>query len=308
LLHAIAQYANQGVPAEGWSMPPGVSTLAVCDPSGMLPTPECPAVVNEIFLAGTEPVQSDTLYRKLQINRETGLMATVFTPPELVEERVYLIVPSEAQEWAHLAGLPTPPQTFDIIQAESASSSEVRIASPPMFAYVHGVVKINGSAGGDGFELYRLQVGQGLNPQRWLQLGQDVHNSVVNGELAEWDTQGLSGLYALQLLVIYQDQRVQSEVVQVTVDNQPPEVTILYPTEGLEIPFPSNGVVLQAEVNDDLALQHVEFFIDGQRISTLTQPPFTLTWRGQSGAHTLRLRATDQAGNTSQAEVAFRIK
>jgi len=308
LLHAIAQHTSQGFPAEGWTMPPGISTLAVCDPSGMLPTPECPAVVNEIFLAGTEPVQFDTLYRKLQINRETGLLATVFTPPELVEERVYLMVPPEAQEWARLAGLPTPPQTFDVIQADSTSSPDAHIASPAMFAYVRGVVRINGNAGGSGFELYRLQVGQGLNPQRWLQVGQDVPNPVANGELGVWDTQGLSGLYALQLLVMFQDQRVQTEVVQVTVDNQPPQVTILNPTKGLEIPPSSSGAVLQAEVSDNLALQGAEFFIDDRLVSTLTQPPFTLTWQGQSGAHTLRVRATDQAGNSSQAEVSFRIK
>jgi hypothetical protein len=275
----------------------------------MLPTPECPAVVNEIFLTGNEPVQFDTLYRKLQINRETGLLATVFTPPELVEERVYLLVPPEAQEWARLVGdLPTPPQAFDVIQAETTSSSDGHISSPAMFAYVRGLVEINGSAGGDGFEVYRLQVGQGLNPQRWLQVGQDTQNPVADGELGIWDTQGLSGLYALQLLVIFQDQRVQTQVVQVTVDNQPPQVILLNPTDGQEIPLSSRGVILQAQVSDDLAIQSAEFFIDDQRVSTLTQAPFTLTWQGRTGVHTLRVRATDQAGNSSQSEVSFRIR
>jgi len=308
LLHALAQYASRELPPDGWPTPPGINTLAVCDPSGMLPTPECPTVVNEIFLAGNEPTQADTLYRKLQINRETGLLATVFTPPELVEERVYLIVPPEAQEWARQAGLPTPPDTYDVILANAPPSPDAQVSSPAMFVSVRGKVTITGTAGGDGFELYRLQVGQGLNPQRWIQVGQEVRQPVIGGELGEWDTQGLSGLYALQLLVVHKDQRVETDTIQVTVDNQPPKVTILYPTEGQEIPLSPNAINLQAQVSDDLALKVVEFYVDNSLIDSLTQGPFTISWRARQGMHTFRVIATDQAGNSSQEETTFRIK
>ncbi|MFN8427315.1 MAG: hypothetical protein U0X87_13800 [Anaerolineales bacterium] len=40
---------------------------------------------------------------------------------------------------------------------------------------------------------------------------------MTNGLLAEWNTEGLSGLYAVQLQVVRTDQRVDSAVVQVTV-------------------------------------------------------------------------------------------
>jgi membrane carboxypeptidase/penicillin-binding protein PbpC len=306
LLHAIAQYASQSLPADGWVMPPGITMLPVCDPSGMLPTSECPTIVNEIFLAGNEPAQFDTLYRKVQINRETGLLATVFTPPELVEERVYLSLPPEAMEWARQSGLSLPPETFDVILTGVEPSAEVRITSPALFSYVRDRVQISGSAGGDGFELYRLQVGQGLNPQRWLQVGQDVRSPVDGGVLGVWDTRGLSGLFAIQLIVIREDQRVQTDVIQVTVDNQPPEVTILSPLEGQELS--SAEIVLQAEIVDDLALKSAEFFIDDRLVSALAQPPFALTWSGRPGEHSLRVRAIDQAGNTSEAEILFRIK
>jgi membrane peptidoglycan carboxypeptidase len=306
LLHAIAQYASQNTPSEGWGIPAGISTLPVCDPSGLLPTPECPAVVNEIFLAGNEPTQADTLYRRLQINRETGLLATVFTPPEQVEERVYLLLPPEAQEWARQAGLPIPPETFDVILSSASASPDARISSPAMFAYVRGQVRVSGSAGGTGFKLYRLQVGQGLNPQRWIQVGQDRNSPASDDLLSVWDTSGLSGLYSIQLTVIYQDQRVQTDVIQVTIDNQPPEVSIISPAEG-QI-SPAGEILLQADVRDDLALKNVEFLVDGRLVSELAQTPFALQWEGSPGDHTLQVRATDQAGNTGQVEITFHIK
>jgi hypothetical protein len=48
-------------------------------------------------------------------------------------------------------------------------------------------------------------------------LGSDVTAPVESGELAQWDTKGLSGLYAVQLLVVRKDQRVDTAVIQVTI-------------------------------------------------------------------------------------------
>ena len=41
----------------------------------------------------------------------------------------------------------------------------------------------------------------------------------VDGVLTEWDTRGLNGLYAVQLVVVRTDQRVETAVTQVTVSN-----------------------------------------------------------------------------------------
>ena len=53
---------------------------------------------------------------EMVLHSETGLLATVFTLPQLVEERVYLVVPPEARSWAESAGLEIPPATYDAIQ------------------------------------------------------------------------------------------------------------------------------------------------------------------------------------------------
>jgi membrane peptidoglycan carboxypeptidase len=84
LWNALMNLATQNQPPDGWLVPAGVTAVDVCDPSGMLPTTDCPSVVSEIFLNGNEPSQADTLFRRLAVNRETGLLATVFTPSELV--------------------------------------------------------------------------------------------------------------------------------------------------------------------------------------------------------------------------------
>jgi membrane peptidoglycan carboxypeptidase len=218
LWNALMQLASQGQPRDGWPIPPGVAVMDVCDPSGLLPTADCPNIVSEVFLNGSEPTQADTLYRSYQVNRETGFLATVFTPPQFVEERVYLIVPPEAQAWAGSAGLPLPPDSYDAIQPPRVNPV-VSITAPALFADVKGKVKIIGTASGTDFAYYRVQVGKGLNPTAWIQVGADMQTPVESGLLAEWDTSGLDGLYAVQLVVVYADQRVETAVIQVTIHN-----------------------------------------------------------------------------------------
>jgi hypothetical protein len=92
----------------------------------------------------------------------------------------------------------------------------VNITSPALFTEVSGQVEINGTAAGDDFVSYRILVGQGLNPRQWIQVAQ-ANEPVTNGLLAEWNTEGLNGLYAVQLQVVRSDQRVETAIIQVTI-------------------------------------------------------------------------------------------
>ena len=216
LFSALIQAVGKGEIPTGWDRPPGVSIIQVCDPSGLLPTPACPNLVTDVFLSGYEPVQADTLYKTYAINRETGLLATVFTPPQLVDERVFLVAPPEAQTWAVASGLAVPPTTYDNIQPPTARDG-LEITSPAMFTQIAGRVTVRGSAAGDGFTHYRLQYGQGLNPTSWVLIGENSSTPVIDGILGEWDTTGLEGLYALQLVLVYEDGRLETTAVQVEV-------------------------------------------------------------------------------------------
>ncbi len=215
LLSSLLQLATASLPADGWAPPPGVSSVDVCDPSGLLPTKDCPTTVTEVFLSGNEPVQSDTLFRTYTINRETGLLATVFTPPELVQDKVFMIVPPEAQAWAKQANIPVAPSAYDAIQAPPAEPN-FHISAPSMFSNVTGKVQFRGTASGANFDHYRLLVGQGLNPQSWIVVAQSS-TRIEDGVLGTWDTTGLSGLYAVELQVVRTDQQIDTAITQVTV-------------------------------------------------------------------------------------------
>jgi len=215
---AIMHSASQDVPPDGWAQPTGVLRLKVCDPSGLLPTAACPNVVDEVFIDGYQPVQADTLYRSYAINRETGFLATVFTPAQLVESRVFMLVPSEAQFWAKAANLPLPPSQYDTLQ-NPVPNPDVNISSPEMFAEIKGKLVIRGTASGADFAYYQLQYGQGLNPEAWMVIGPQGKSPVNKAALAEWDTSGLQGLYSLQLLVVNTDNSLQTATIMVNVNN-----------------------------------------------------------------------------------------
>lgn len=218
LWSVLMRAASSDVSPDDWPQPSGVVRLQVCDPSGLLPTSACPNVVDEVFLDGYQPTQADTLFQTYAVNRETGLLATVFTSPQLVENRVYMIVPSDAQEWAKSAHLPMPPSTYDTIQ-QSPPDPNAHITVPAMFAEIDGKVTVSGSANASNFSYYRLQYGQGLNPQTWVQIGTVSKDLVSEGVLGQWNTQGLNGLYALQLLIVHTDNSITTATVQVLVKN-----------------------------------------------------------------------------------------
>jgi hypothetical protein len=252
-------------------------------------------------------VQTDTLYQIFQINRETGLLATVFTPPDLVEKRTYMVVPSQARQWAESAGIPGPPTAYDTLQAPHVLS-EVHITSPGMFSDGRGTLKILGSAAGKDFLSYRLEYGQGLYPQAWVQIGTDATAPLTESLLGEWDTPGLDGLYALRLMVVRSGQRVDQAVVQVTLDNTPPQVAISYPQEAQQIIAAQEPqVALQAQVNDPF-LANVEFYLDAILVGETSQAPYGVVWQARAGSHTLRVVATDRAGNKAEASLDFKVK
>lgn len=308
LWHALLQYATRDRPAEGWVVPPGISEILVCDPSGLLPTPECPGLVREIFLSGREPTSADNLYRSFRLNRETGRLATLLTRPELIEDRVFMVVPTQAAAWAQQVGIPPLPQAYDLVDVSTSLDPDVTITSPAPYSSVGDRVVIRGTASGPDFKLYRLQIGQGLDPDHWLQLGEDHLEPVEDGELAVWDTTGLSGLYALQLLVMREDQSVQTETVQVSVDNEAPRVSIRFPSEGQHFSVAETEVLtFLVETGDDLGIASVTYWLNGKQLDRRESAPYTATWETRPGEFTLKVRAADQAGNWSEDQIEFSV-
>jgi membrane carboxypeptidase/penicillin-binding protein PbpC len=306
LWHALMQVTVRDLPVMSWDMPSGIVNFQVCDPSGLLPTAACPNVVNEFFLEGRQPVQADTLFQVFQVNAETGLLATVFTPPELVEKRTYMLVPPEARQWAKAAGILTPPTAYDTVR-EPPALPHVHITTPEMFSDGRGMLEIRGGASGSDFVSYRLEYGQGLYPRLWTQIGTDSKWPVTEGLLGRWDTTGLDGLYALRLMVVRSGQRVDQAVVQVTLDNSPPQLAISYPQAGQLVSAAQEPQVALQALAGDPFLKNVEFYMDGVLVGRSSQAPYGVIWASKAGRHTLRVVATDRAGNTGEAKISFSV-
>jgi hypothetical protein len=275
----------------------------------MLPTALCPARVSEVVLSGNEPTGADTLYRSAQVDRETGRLATVFTPPDMVEDRVFLTVPPEAREWARKAGVELAPEAYDAIQAPPVLP-DAHFSSPGMFASVRGQVTLTGTAGGADFNSYWIEVGQGLNPSKWIPVAPDSQTPVTEGSLAVWDTQGLNGLFAVRLMVVHAGQRVESAILPVRVDNQAPSVVISYPADQARF---QTGQVLSFQVaeqtSDFTGLERVEWRVDGVLVGTSRQAPFAWPWKAELGTHRVQAKAYDGAGNVGESkEIELRVE
>jgi 1A family penicillin-binding protein len=115
-----------------FAVPDGIVRAEVCATSGLLPTRYCPKTRQEWFIEGTVPAEYDSLYQLFILDRRTGLIADENTPPEYLEERVYLVLPPEARDWALRQGIPQPPIGAQIVGGEDIPA---RLLSPDPYTF-----------------------------------------------------------------------------------------------------------------------------------------------------------------------------
>ena len=308
LWRAITQYATRDHEVRSWKIPEGVVTMDVCYPSGMLPTDHCPRIVREVFIQGNEPQQVDALYQVLEVNRETGLLASVFTPSAQIEEKVYLAISPEASDWAELNGLPIPPEIYDLERLVSPRE-DLTIASPDNFSFVHGKVSIIGSIPEQDFVSARLQFGRGLNPTSWLQIEDEILLAAENKRLGLWATEDLAdGLYALQLVVVGELQKIEKTSLVLSVDNTPPNISLSPNLDGETIPYQAGKELLfQVEFENDHEIQEVDFYLNSESVSKREVSPFIFPWQMQLGEYELRIVALDHANNKGVLTIKFEV-
>jgi membrane peptidoglycan carboxypeptidase len=308
LWNALMHAAVDNLSVAEWTKPPDIVSVEVCEPSGLLPTIDCPTTVKEWFISGSEPVAYDDLYRSVLINRETNRLATIFTPVEMVEKRTYLMVPPQAQEWASNNGIPSAPTLYDVIQAP-VMLPDAHFIAPSLFGYVAGKVPLIGTATGDDFVSYSLDIGEGINPAAWVEILPARKTRVEDGELTVWDTSGMNGLYVIRLQVVHANQRLETALLQVTVDNTAPRLSVLSPIDQSVVDMANRTMTFQTDAADEVGIARVEWRLDGQVLGSLSSPPYTYPWRAVAGKHTLVVQAYDLAGNASQpVQIQFSVK
>lgn len=305
LWRAVMEYVLSDQPSEGWIMPSEILQVEVCDPSGHLATTYCPYLVQELFLPGTEPIQYDKFYVPVEINRETGKLATILTPLDLIEERVFFIPPPEASWWAEFQGIEQPPLEYEPVIAAEDLNPKVSIEYPSMFSYINGRVRVRGSAVSEGFSYYRLQYGEGLNPSYWILIGENNYEAEERGLLTIWEIEDLEGLYTLQLLVVDRDGRLKSDFIHVTVDNELPIVELDRVPEEIVLSYGEGAeMLLITQVSDNVSIEMVEFVVNNRVIGEVESEPYIWTISMEkAGQYEILARAHDLAGNVGESEV-----
>ena len=161
---------------------------------------------------------------------------------------------------------------------------------------------IKGTVKPEHFQLFKLQFGQGLNPTKWTQIGEERREKIENDELGKWNTVGLNGLYTIQLVAVKLDQTFAVSTVQVTVDNTPPNVKLLTPTDNQEFNLKDESIIIQPDAKDNLSLSFVEIYVDDKKVATNTVALFTTRWKMTAGKHVIYVKAVDAAGNEAESK------
>lgn len=121
--HDFMEEAHRGLPVQEFTPPEGIVNIAICDASGLLPTPDCPRVRREVFIKGTEPTRQDDAYQKFALDGPTGLLWTEGCQGPRVE-RVFRVYPPDAEDWAKKKGLTLAPELNCKGQVETTTVAE----------------------------------------------------------------------------------------------------------------------------------------------------------------------------------------
>jgi membrane carboxypeptidase/penicillin-binding protein PbpC len=317
--HDFMIEALKNTPKTKFEEPPGLERVEVCAVSGLKPTDLCQSRYTELFVKGTAPEKEDDLHQAFAIDRVNGKLATPYTPPQDIEEKVFVVFGPEADDWIREDKIPQPPSEYSERHGPGSVSDNVAITYPAPYDYVGGTVPIAGNARGGNFRSYKLAFGQGLQPASFQQIGPDHGNQVTNAVLEQWDTTGLEGVYTLQLSVIEHSGNYRQLHVPVFVDNISPTIQVTYPyTDDIFIAIKegdSDKLRIQAEANDNAAMGHVEFYMDGNLLGVssvapynilwpivLTPTQFITGWAQITVTHVITAKAFDSAGNVTVSQ------
>ena len=305
---SLMAYAHQhlALPSNDWRAPPDIEEYLVCEVSGLLPatTDHCPTR-REIVPAGTR-LRRDDFWTTVEINRSTGHLSTVNTPDHLRDRALYFVPPEEILAWWQENEKPLPPTSYSS-DASETSAKPVQIVSPAEYAYLGARVVVRGRVNRAGAESWLLEYGTDVNPERWIAIGawQPVADG---GEIAtEWGTALFSGIYSLRLSVTFEDGARESDSKLLTFDNTPPAVH-LGTADGDDQYALGEAIAFVADVSDNLGIERVEFYREGELLGVDRSWPYGLEHRVESvGEIDFRAEAFDQVGHRAQSALTLTV-
>ncbi len=188
--HNFMEQALADRPVLDFVRPDGIIEKEVCVDTGTEPSESCPAKGTEIFFVDQPPPQADQdWHRAINCNGENRI-----------------VLPDDAYAWAiqqdAWKSLPLASQSQCQGSPIETGSTTVIITSPADGSAVNGVVPIIGTVTMPKFDHYNLRYGVGWNPGNWEWISGPHEAQVTDGQLGQWDTNGLSdGEYTLLITV-----------------------------------------------------------------------------------------------------------
>ncbi len=212
-----------------WTKPAGIQEVAVSRACGTLPSELTPSdmIYTEVFTSFAVPTKTDDCYRKVNVENISGRLATEYSPPDTVEEKVFRVYKEEWDNWqsfidAWVMGkedMELPPIEYadDIHNAETAANAPLlTITSPSSLSTIDGSERLH------DVEVDLTSTGNGLKEVQYivngvLQYHSDtfpysgvirVPTSAQDGDIIEVvakaiDQYGYSGTSTIQLKVTH---------------------------------------------------------------------------------------------------------
>jgi subtilisin family serine protease len=98
-----------------------------------------------------------------------------------------------------------------------------------------------------------------------------------------------------------------SAASNIIVDIIPPVVSISSPAAGTTV---SGTIAVQGTATDNVGVTSIQFYVDGQLVTSASTSPFSFSWNTTSAAnasHMLMVNASDAAGNVGSASVTVTV-
>jgi penicillin-binding protein 1C len=109
LLH-LHPNERDGLYEGSFPAPDGWSPFSICRLTGMLADENTPYVTSDYFAPGTEPSEVSAVLRVLPVDKRNGLLANKGCPKQYREERRFLALAPEYEQWGRAYGLPVAPR------------------------------------------------------------------------------------------------------------------------------------------------------------------------------------------------------
>lgn len=312
--HDFMVAATEGKPSEPFDKPEGIKWVNISQKTGQLPSEHTPPdqIINSPFASFSVPTEYDQSYRLVKIDKVSGKLATEFTPEAAIEERAYFqhhaILPDNVnwekavRDWARANHQDeTPPTEYDDVHTAETMGGEpsIVIISPQALSEVAppslGVwVDIESKSGVSHVEYY-------WDDELVHIVDQPPYKGVI-----KVSKRGTKAGEIHELKAVIYDRLLRSNQSSITVkigeDKTSPVIDFVYPDKSTELPANTSVPVQIIAFDENGDVKEVEFYIEGELMTTLKAPPYVWQWTtpDQPGDYRLKVVAYDHAKNKSE--------